>query len=388
MKRKICIFFLSMMLLTLAISTQVGAVDNEDLDEKLDEVLDRLDDVVDFLAILEGRITDLENSIGYNATATLREDMESLNAMLGNLNLTDLSELNVRLEQIETFVGRINMRLGYPMAKPEATIYDDLSYILSLLTYEENGLVLPILKNVTGSSNLKILAMNQQSIYDQQNASLSILSNKMDTSVDNILSNARTLAREIRDGQGGPFWIGVITLIIIAFFVAWKLFLKERFFSSNDTGYKKIDNQGFGKPSCFGDPNEFNPGYNPNCSPCKFINKCKAAVLRGDVGEQEAGSSINAERDADGNITAIYDEGSPISVPQCFGREYDPETNRDCQECAINDYCEEQLQKTAERRINVPPMQQNYRAQTPPRRQTPARGAVGTTFGEDILNDF
>jgi ACT domain-containing protein len=388
MKRKICILFLSLMLFSLAMSTQVGAVENEDLDEKLDIVLGRLDDVVDFIALLELRVIALENSIGYNETATLRQDMDNLSSMLNNLNLTDLNEIDIRLEQIETFVGRINMRLGYPMSKPDATLYDDLSYILSLLTYEEDGIVLPILKNITGASNLKILALNQQSIYNQQNTSIAILTNTMDMHVDDIQNSARTLAQEIKDGQGGTYMVALLTLIVIMFLVSWKLYLKDKFFPDDGKNMRRPDDGGFGKPSCFGDPSEFNPGYNPNCSSCKWINKCKAVVLRGDVSDKSERGTIEAEKDADGNIRAIYDEGNPIDIPQCFGKEYDPQTNKDCQECAINELCAEQLSNNLQKRVNVPPMQQSYRVQTPPRRQVPARASVGTTFGEDILDAF
>ena len=378
MKRKTCVLFLVLTLVTL--STLISTTAKADPD---------LNDIMNKLISIEERLSAIENSTGYNETATLKQSISEIQNTLNELDFSNLNEVNDRLDMLDEYVRKINDRLGYPDSKPDSTVYNDISLLLDGLTYKKDGITYWLLKNITGTPNMQILAENQQLIANYQISMNNSLSKDITDAKEDVKSNTALIGIDIKDNQGGTYILALLTLLLIAFFIAWKLYLKEKFFPSSNPGFRKQTNEGFGRPGCFGDSNEFDPGNNPNCGSCKWINKCKIAVMRGDTGEQNMETGLEVERDPGGNIKTIYDEGEVVDLPQCFGNEYDPQKNQDCRECAIGEYCAEQLTKNLQKRINVPPMQQTYRAQTQSsRRIVPTRGAVGSTFGEDILDEF
>ena len=407
MRNRLSIFLIILTLFTLTMAPNV--IDNKGTTVKAaytnDDIYNMTEDIYDALIALQDWLDDFEDdlndSLGYNGKNSsifidlknLTGQVDNLSNQVNNLDYATLENLTIRLDIIDDIISNINDRLGYPMSDPDATIYDDLSYILDGLTYENDGTRFWLLKNVSGVPHLQILGQNQQLIADYQISMNSTFIDGLDGAVGDINSNTEIQADSIKDGQGGTYTLVLILLIIVLFFIAWKLYLKERFFPSNNSGFNKPSNEGFGKPSCFGDPNECNPDYNPNCASCRWLQKCQAACIRNDMNEENPSArGIDVERDGQGNIIALYDEGERINLPSCFGKEYDPQTNRDCQECAINDYCAEQLNKNMQnmqqRPVSIPPMQKQYKQQPPSRRITPARGAVGPSFGEDILQDF
>lgn len=396
MLKKTSIFLMILMLLTLSMIPQSMNGNTVKADPTNQELMDKMINIQNQLQGVEQNLTELLEkislAIGYVGTnESIYSDLQNLTNQIDNLNFTNLAELDARLDMLDDMLSNINDRIGYPLSKPDATIYEDLSLILDGLTYDNNGVRYWALKNLSGVPYLQILGENQQLIANYQLSLNATFLKELEDAQKSLSANAQAQTQEIKDSQGGTYMIALITLILILFFVAWKLYLKERFFPSANPGFKKPANEGFGKPGCFGDPNECNPDVNPNCSSCKWLTKCKAACVRNESGMSGLSmGGLDAERDAQGNIMAIYDEGERIDVPPCFGREYDPQTNKDCQECAINEFCEEQISKNMQR-INIPPMKQNYQQPTIPpqgRRITPTRTTVGPSFGEDILQDF
>jgi hypothetical protein len=396
MGRKTSIFLMILMLMTLSMIPQSMNGNIVRADPTNQELMDEMINIKNQMQGVEQNLTLLLNSIylviGYDGiNSTIYADMMNLTNQIDSLNFSNIAELDARLDMLDDMISNINDRIGYPMSKPDATIYDDLSLILDGLTYNNNGVRYWALKNQSGVPYLQILGENQQLIANYQLSMNSTFLEELEDAQKSITSNANVQTQEIKESQGGTYMIALITLILILFFVAWKLYLKERFFPSSNPGFKKPANEGFGKPGCFGDPNECNPDINPNCSACKWLTKCKAACVRNEAnGTGQTLSGLEAERDPQGNILAIYDEGERIDTPQCFGREYDPQTNRDCQECAINEFCAEQLNKNMQR-VNIPPMRPSYQQQgmqQSGRRITPTRSTVGPSFGEDILQDF
>jgi hypothetical protein len=364
----------------------------QDISESINETQQMIIDLTNKITDLFENLTVRMDS-NYTELASLvnnvNNEIQNLDQSIQDLNFSGIEGLETRLDIIDDMVSDINDRLGYPTNKPDATLYDDLSLILDGLTYEGNGTRLWLLKNASGVPHLQILGKNQQTIADYQIKMNSSLQENINLKGNDVKQRIGVEANSVSNDIGGVGNLVIFLLILIGFFIAWKLFLKERFFPSVNPGgeFPNPDTGGYGKPSCFGDPNVVDPGENPNCASCKWLPKCQATAIRNSATEEP---ELVPEYDDKGNLIAIYDGGDQIDLPSCFGRECDPERKQDCRECAIVDICKNQTEKNMKNRVNIP--------ERPRRREQsfsqggisrPSRKpSVGASFREDILDDF
>jgi hypothetical protein len=287
------------------------------------------------------------------------------------------------------------------MTEPNATIYDDLTLLLEGLTYESGGSVQWLLKNDTGHPYIQILGENQVTLNENLDNKTKTLQDELQDDIENskedILSRINTKTTEVLGSVGTNFWIIIILLIIGIFFLAWKFFLQQRFAvqasgrpmqSFGPDGRPNIDNSG--RPSCFGDANKFDPGNDPDCVSCPWLQKCQTAIIREtQMGGGAPMTNLEPRYDYAGNIIAIMDDGQPMKLYGCFGREYDP-NNPDCQECVVQQFCAEQKQKNQQ--IQAPPQPQPMQGRS--NMPTGRRGRspqMQTTSGQqsmDIMNEF
>jgi hypothetical protein len=320
-----------------------------------------------------------------------------VNGSINDINFTGVNSLSTDLEIISHELADIQKRLGYPITKPDASIYDDLTFILDGLTYQTQGGVKWLLKNDTGYPYMTVLGENQRYIAEYQLNQTSILKKEVGTATTEIKANTNAAKNDILGSIGSNFYLLIIVLIIALFLLAWKFYLQQRF--AQKTSGRPLNRfnadgrpnfEGSGRPACFGDQNKFDPGNSPDCVSCPYVNKCQTAIVR-DLpmdGEEPQGMSaaMKPRYDYAGNIVAVFDAGQPINLPACFGKEYD-QNNADCQECAVNTFCAEQQQRP--KNIAVPPQPKMARQQ-----QNNRRGSAGRQWQvqgrstPNILSDF
>jgi len=331
------------------------------------EIMDQLNIIYDKLENITARMDSLNNST--------QQSIEYINESIDDLNFSSVTTLQTRLEIIDDMVTQIDTRLGYPSSKPDANIYDDLSLILDGLTFENNGTRQWLLKNDSGRPYIQVLGENQQIIAEYQLTQTDAINTSIGNAQESILDKQNTRINDVLGAIGTNFWVIIVVLIIGIFFIAWKFFL-QNMFAQQTSGRPmqafgadgRPNLEGAGRPQCFGDPNKFDPGNDPDCVSCPWVGKCQTAVMRelpAEAGGRE--TAMEPKYDYNGNIVAILDEGQPIQLPGCFGREYDP-NNRDCQECAIKAFCSKQQQKNQQ--IQAPPQPQ-------PQQQSPAVRSPG-----------
>lgn len=374
-----------MCIVALAVSIPQAVTADEPTNQELLDLLNELDDELD-------NITAQIDQMNNNTT----DNMQYLNESINDINFTGVNNLGTDLEIISHELADIQERLGYPMTEPNATVYDDLTLILEGLTYESGGSVQWLLKNDTGYPYIQVLGQNQEVIAEYQVNQTETLTNEIQESESDVKSKMGTEISAALGSIGTNFWLLVVLLIIALFLLAWKFFLQSMFAQQasssgrpmqmmGDNGRPNFD--GSGRPACFGDPNKFDPGNDPDCVSCPWVQKCQTALLR-DMPEEggQPMTTMKPKYDYAGNIVAILDDGQPIQLPGCFGREFDP-NNQDCQECAINSFCAQQQQKNQQ--IQVPPQPQSRSRQQPMGRRGSNPQPQGTAqAGSGILNEF
>lgn len=353
---------------------------NEELMAVLNELTQKIDNITIHIEALDNQTAD---------------NFEDINETLNNVNFTGVTNLGTDLEIISHELADIQERLGYPMNEPNATIYDDLTLLLEGLTYEDGGSVQWILKNDTGQSQIVVLRDNQLQLGNNQvhlQNRTEDIEETIEESEGDVKSAIRSNIDEVLGSNGTNLALLVVLLIIGLFFIAWKFFLQQRFAvetagrpTQQFTPEGRPNIEGAGRPACYGDANKFDPGNDPDCVSCPWVNKCQATILRNSENEPEQ-SGFDPKYDYNGNIVAILSEGQPIQLPPCFGKDFD-RGNRDCQQCAIAEMCMQQQQKN--KQIQAPP--QPTADQQMPSRNISRRGApIGNSAAgsDDILSQF
>jgi hypothetical protein len=356
-----------------------------DISDMLNATMVKLNNIEMNLSILKDITIDLANG----NTTSIRMILQNLTSIQSNMTILNITTLTTRLDIIDDMVTDLNSRLGYNISNPDATVYKDLSLILDGLSYTNNGIRYWLLKNVSGVPHLQILGENQQLMADYQLSMNQTFLNNLEQATTDINLYSEQKSKDVQGSNGFLADIIIVLIIILIAIIIWKFFLKEKKDKEHEFRERMEMSKGHtGRPKCFGDSNQFDPETNQNCNQCNWIAKCQSAVVRNTKTKEieKPGDGIETIYDDDGNITEITDEGETIEIPECFGVEFNPRKNRDCRDCAINEFCGEQTQKNIGGKIKIP--QQPKKLTSSTRKASGLVMASQATGPEDVLADF
>jgi hypothetical protein len=323
-----------------------------------------------------------------NAHTNLFNEILEIQHNINDLNFsTDNTSLIFRLDMIENALETLTLRMGYnESSNPNVfNIKADFDRLYNALYFTEDGLhFFPVLKDSSGKNTLKTIGDNQIALGNKSDNIVT----KINTATEDINDHTSAQAGILSSNIGGVNTFVLIILILLIIFLLWVAVIRPRYFpfygqppKSEFEGappwYRAVE-PATGRPTCFGDENTFNPGQDKQCQKCQWMNKCEATVMRRETPDLEV------RRDVKGSVVEITDDGEPIELPGCFGKEFDQE-NPDCMDCLVNKHCIEQLELNRQMpQITIPPMKQQRQQQQPGVRQRSTSGISA----ESVLGDF
>jgi hypothetical protein len=374
--------------------SEIGFTARADTNQTLSQMWNTINQTKSNITMIKDLVQQIYTVLGTlnlsNAHTNLFKEILEIQHNISDLNFsTDNTSLVFRLDMIENALETLTLRMGYnESSNPNVfNVKADFDRLYNALYFTEDGLhFFPVLKDSSGKNTLKTIGDNQIALGNKSDNIVA----KIDTATEDINDHASAQAGILSSNIGGVNTFVIIILILLIIFLLWVAVIKPRYFPSYGEPpksefegappwYRAVE-PATGRPTCFGDENTFNPEQDKQCQKCQWMNKCEATVMRRETPDLEI------KRDVKGNVVEITDDGEPIELPGCFGKEFDP-SNPDCMDCLVNKHCTEQLEMNRQMpQITIPPMRPQRQQQPQPTGQR-VRGAAGLS-AESVLGDF
>jgi len=234
------------------------------------------------LNVTSDNVTTILAVLGdFGANETIKTHLVAINETLvieDVSNDTVTGKLNAILKRIE----------GTGASGTNWSLYDTQNYILRGLIDKDENYILHngTLATLEGSSVLKAIIANQGVLSNQDGMLAELMRNStqevIDVSDENkqkLQENQGEIGEQIINSHGTILWVCAFTLIIVIFYLLWKIKLKDMV-----GGRAGKHRKGSDIPPCFGDPKVYNA---KECEECSLIDGCRKEVLKASAAKEK-----------------------------------------------------------------------------------------------------